>query len=59
MIGWVGETFGPRWTLIVGGVLVIVGAGVASSMLLRSNARLREGVSRPVEAPAEDLANAS
>ena len=59
VIGWVGETFGPRWTLIVGGVLVIVGAGVASSMLLRSNARLREGVSRPVEAPAEDLANAS
>ena len=33
--------------------------GVASSMLLRSNARLREGVSRAVEAPAEDLANAS
>ena len=28
VIGWVGETFGPRWTLILGGVLVIVGAGL-------------------------------
>ena len=42
MIGWVGETFGARWTLILGGVLVIVGAGLASSLLLRSNARSRD-----------------
>jgi MFS family permease len=41
VIGWVGETFGARWTLILGGVLVIVGAGLASSLLLRSNARRR------------------
>jgi MFS family permease len=39
VIGWVGETFGARWTLILGGVLVIVGAGLASMLLLRSNAR--------------------
>jgi MFS family permease len=38
VIGWVGETFGARWTLILGGVLVLVGAGLASTLLLRSNA---------------------
>jgi MFS family permease len=36
LIGWVGETFGARWTLILGGVLVIVGAGLACTLLLRS-----------------------
>ena len=39
IIGWVGEEFGARWTLVLGGVLVIVGAGLASTLLLRSNAR--------------------
>ena len=42
VIGWVGETFGARWTLLLGGVLVIVGAGVASIVLARSNAHRRE-----------------
>ncbi|MBF4769944.1 MFS transporter [Nocardioides agariphilus] len=37
VIGWVGETFGARWTLILGGLLVIAGAGLASLLLLRSN----------------------
>src|SRR5919107_1410591 len=36
VIGWVGETFGARWTLVLGGVLVIAGAGLASALLLRS-----------------------
>jgi len=44
VIGWVGETFGARWTLILGGVLVIVGAGLASTLLLRSNARAARAV---------------
>ena len=39
VIGWVGEAFGARWTLLLGGVLVIVGAAVASAVLARSNAR--------------------
>ena len=38
IIGWVGETYGARWTLIMGGLLVIVGAGLASLLLLRSRA---------------------
>lgn len=29
IIGWVGETFGARWTLISGGVLTIAGVGLA------------------------------
>jgi len=37
LIGWVGEHFGARWTLLLGGVLVIVGSGLASTVLLRSN----------------------
>src|SRR6478609_7340104 len=49
VIGWVGESFGPRWTLILGGVLVIVGAGLASSLLLRSNARRRPVADHRVE----------
>jgi MFS family permease len=59
VIGWVGETFGPRWTLILGGVLVIVGAGLASSLLLRSNARRRPGADDRAEEPADDLVDAS
>jgi MFS family permease len=59
VIGWVGETFGARWTLILGGVLVIVGAGLASSLLLRSNARRRPVADERVEEPADDLAAAS
>ncbi len=30
LIGWVGETLGARWTLILGGALTIVGVGAAA-----------------------------
>ncbi|MEZ0579625.1 MFS transporter [Nocardioides sp. MH1] len=33
VIGWIGETYGARWTLIVGGVLVLVGVGLALVVL--------------------------
>jgi MFS family permease len=36
LIGWVGETFGPRWMLIGGGGITIVGIGVALAVYLRS-----------------------
>jgi MFS family permease len=29
VIGWIGETYGARWTLIVGGALVLVGVVLA------------------------------
>lgn len=38
-IGWVGEQFGARWTLIIGGVLVLGGACVAVVV----HARMRGG----------------
>lgn len=34
-IGFVGEAFGARWTLIVGGALTILGAVLASALYLR------------------------
>ncbi len=34
LIGWIGEQYGARWTLVVGGVLVLVGVGLA--VLVRS-----------------------
>ena len=33
-IGWVGETFGARWTLVVGGVLTVLGTLLASVAFL-------------------------
>jgi MFS family permease len=35
IIGWVGQTFGPRWTLLGGGLLVIVGVVVAIALFAR------------------------
>ena len=34
-IGWVGEQYGARWTLVLGGLLVLVGVGLAV-LVLRS-----------------------
>ena len=35
VIGWVGETFGARWTLILGGLMTMAGVGAASLLYLR------------------------
>jgi MFS family permease len=40
IIGWVGYTMGPRWTLIVGGAVTVIGV-LASSLALRR--RLHSG----------------
>ncbi len=34
-IGWVGEAYGARWTLLVGGALTILGTMLASALYLR------------------------
>ena len=34
IIGWIGQAMGPRWTLIVGGAVTVIGV-LACSMLLR------------------------
>jgi len=33
LIGWVGQAFGPRWTLIGGGALVIIGVLVSVAII--------------------------
>lgn len=38
-IGWIGEEYGARWTLVVGGALVLVGVGVA--VVVRAGAARR------------------
>jgi MFS family permease len=39
VIGLIGEHLGARWTLIIGGVLVLVGVGLAVLVLDRANTR--------------------
>jgi len=56
LIGWVGEQFGARWTLILGGMLVIVGAGLASSLLLRRNQAARRAADEREPEAADDVA---
>ena len=48
-IGWIGEQYGARWTLVVGGVLVLVGVGLA--VLVRRLAG-RDAPVRAVPEPA-------
>jgi MFS family permease len=40
ILGWVGQAFGPRWTLIGGGFLVAVGVLASTALLLRRRRRL-------------------
>jgi hypothetical protein len=35
-VGWVGETFGARWTLIGGGAITMLGVLVAVAVFARS-----------------------
>jgi MFS family permease len=46
-IGWVGEVFGPRWTLVAGGLLSMVGVAGSAAFYLRAKRRA-EGGPRPV-----------
>ncbi len=38
-IGWVGEAFGARWTLIAGGLLTVIGVAASALLYLRSQQR--------------------
>ena len=42
VIGWIGETFGARYTLIIGGVLVLIGVGLALLVFRLVNGQERE-----------------
>ena len=35
-IGWVGEVFGARWTLIAGGLLTVLGTALSAALYLRA-----------------------
>ena len=41
VIGWVGEHLGPRWTLLVGGGLTLVGVGLALALFVHLSGGLR------------------
>jgi len=41
-IGWIGEQFGPRWTLLGGGLLTILGVGLAVLLFVRPSPRAAE-----------------
>ena len=50
VVGWVGETFGARWTLVGGGLITLLGVGVATLVYLARD-RARQRVLTPVGAP--------
>ncbi|SDC02909.1 MFS transporter [Nocardioides lianchengensis] len=50
VVGWVGETFGARWTLVGGGLITLLGVGVATIVYLVQEQR-RQRVLTPVGAP--------
>ncbi|WP_309647786.1 MFS transporter [Nocardioides sp.] len=39
LVGWVGEVFGARWTLIFGGAMTVAGVLLASALYLRAQTR--------------------
>jgi MFS family permease len=41
ILGWVGEAFGPRWTLIGGGVLTALGVLLSAALIARRRHRRR------------------
>ena len=51
IIGWIGEAFGARWTLLGGGLLTILGVTLSALVFLRT--RRTADASGPAPAPAE------
>ena len=50
-IGWIGEQFGARWTLVIGGLLVLVGVGLAVLVFRRMERRAAEAEPQRVALP--------
>jgi len=42
IIGWIGEEYGARWTLLGGGLLTIAGVAVSAALYLRLDRARRE-----------------
>ncbi|HEV2927498.1 MAG TPA: MFS transporter [Propionibacteriaceae bacterium] len=52
ILGWVGEAFGPRWTLIGGGVLTALGVLVSAALLERRRRRAHSAAALPIASSA-------
>lgn len=52
VIGWIGEHYGARWTLVVSGVMVLVGVGAAVAVRTLAERRRLLGVDQPDQAGA-------
>jgi MFS family permease len=51
IIGWIGETFGARWTLIGGGLGTVLGTLLAAALFSRSQGLLDPEVNDPIRLP--------
>jgi MFS family permease len=58
IIGWIGQEYGARWTLLGGGLLTIAGVALSAALYLRLDRRRREG-ERPVVEPGVRAAPAA
>jgi MFS family permease len=58
IIGWIGQEYGARWTLLGGGLLTIAGVAVSALLYLRLDRARRERVPGPGE-PALPAASAA
>jgi MFS family permease len=64
LIGWIGEAYGARWTLLVGGAMTILGVTLASLVFLRARRATErvvqsgEPVTEPVAEPGPEPARA-
>jgi MFS family permease len=56
IVGWVGQTFGARWTLIGGGVATILGTVLAVAIFTRVKGITRRRVQEPERAADRQLA---
>ena len=45
IIGWIGQEYGARWTLLGGGLLTIAGVALSAALYLRADRARREGYS--------------
>lgn len=58
IIGWIGQEYGARWTLLGGGLITIAGVGLSALLYLRLEKARRERVDGPAE-PALEAAPAA
>ena len=54
LIGWLGETFGARWSLVGGGLTAMAGTLVCLALFLRAEHRRKRAAARPAAAVGTD-----